>query len=161
MVEVMRNKKRLVVVSVLVVLLMACGLYVNQTNETEQKRERQLSLIGQWVSVDGFCNGKVGEIRGLDITNDFYLVEDGHKQKINNMDIIPESDIVGYCKGFGQFEFQFRVVMNTNDLVEYKYAKTEDGTELLRSGSGEYYFRFLTEFKRRYEDMVAASSKPS
>ncbi|QIR16315.1 hypothetical protein [Shewanella aestuarii] len=153
MAELIR-KKWLLGVSVLIGLLMAGGgLYVNDIIQTDLKRERQLSLIGQWVSVDGFCDGKVGEINGLDITQDFLLVENGHRQKIKNMDVVSVNDMVGYCQGYGQFEFNFKVLMNTTELVEYFYVKTLDGTELLRNSQGDYYFRFTPQFKQRYESV--------
>ncbi|MGI2115552.1 hypothetical protein ACRWQL_00720 (plasmid) [Shewanella sp. HL-SH4] len=153
-----RNKKWIIGASFAAgVLLAGSWLYVNETHQAEIKIERQLTLVGEWVHVDGICDGKAGAIRGLDITKDFLLVEDGQSKKINNMDIVPVIDMPGACQGFGDFQFDFKVVMNTNDLVEYMYAKTSDGTELLKSSSGEYYFRFSPQFKQHYDSIVSAN----
>jgi hypothetical protein len=154
----MRNKKWLLGTSIVVgVLFLGSGLYVNKIHQADLKRERQLSLVGEWVHVDGICVGKAGAIRGLDITKDFLLVEDGHRQKINNMDIVSVMNTPGTCQGFGEFEFDFKVVINTNKLVEYLYAKTKNGTELLKSSSGEYYFRFSPQFKQHFDSTVRAN----
>lgn len=146
-----KNRKLLIVG--LLSLFMISYILINAFALDKVHSSVKQNIVGQWVSVEGMCSSTINEavIDGLDITSNYELVRNGHKAKIENMDISSIGMVERTCGELGVILFEYEVSINTTKLETFQYGKGEKGIEALALANESLYFRFTPEFKDQFD----------